>query len=54
MGLEVVEVVMRQWCLNVLAVFALLAFPLAGCSGSDNGGAGYIGLPNVNAPERGW
>ena len=21
---------------------------------SDNGGAGYIGLPNVNAPYRGW
>ena len=23
-------------------------------STSDNGGAGYIGLPNVNAPCRGW
>ena len=42
MGLEVVEVVMRQWCLNVLAVFALLAFPLAGC-GSDNGGTAGTG-----------
>ena len=21
---------------------------------SDNGGAGYIGLPEVNAPYRGW
>lgn len=40
MGLEVVEVVMRQWCLNVMAVFALLALPLAGCGGSDNGGTG--------------
>jgi len=31
---------MRQWFLNMVPVFALLALPVAGCSGSSNGGTG--------------
>lgn len=31
---------MKGWFFNVIAMFALLALPLAGCSGSSNGGTG--------------